>query len=193
MEDYLDAAAKEVSKTVSQGPLLERIRETLRDLRALEFEKTALEQRLVEVKAKMRQLSDQDLVQLFSEGQIADLTLEAEGNYPAVQAKRTPYYDARIPDDKAEEAFSWLQANGHGDIVKTTITVALGMKERKQATKVEGFLNKAGIDYSSKLAVHPSTLKSFVKAQSEAGVAFPKEAFGAFVGETVKLSIKKDK
>jgi hypothetical protein len=100
---------------------------------------------------------------------------------------KTTFYSAKIPEDKEIEAFAWLHDQGHGDIVKTQITVALGMGERDLAEQVEHAIADAGADYSSKLSVHPATLKSFVKSEVESGRALPLELFGAFIGEVVKL------
>lgn len=188
MTDYLEEAMKEADETLSKSDLLIRVKETLKALRALDYEKKDLEQRLDEVKRQIRELSDETLVKLFMEAQLTSLSIEAEGNYPAVTAKRLPYYNAGIPEDKQTEAFTWLTDNGHADIIKTTITVALGMKERPLAQNVEKFLDQAGIPFNSKLAVHPSTLKAFVKSEVEAGHDIPRDALGVFVGETIRVT-----
>ena len=192
-DDYLGEALKEVEKEISQGPLLERVREALKLHRELTFELEELDRRRNTVQSQLTELNTQTMIKLFSEAHMLDFTLEAEGNYPAIKAKRVPFYSAKIPDDKQEEAFDWFHESGHGDLVKTTISLAFGMKERKLAEKVEAALEKLKVDYNSKLSVHASTLLAFVKAEIEAGRPLPKDLLGVYVGETVKVSPVKAK
>jgi len=52
-------------------------------------------------------------------------------------------------------------------------------------------LQSNGLDPEQKEAVHPSTLKAFVKEQIEKGSEIPSETFGIFIGQ--KTVIKKGK
>lgn len=186
--DYIEQAQNEVEKIIAKGPLLEQIRDYLRELRQLLLEKESLEERVDTVKHRIKEICEDKLITLYSAAHITNLDLEAEGNLQAYNAQRKPFYAASIPKDKELQAFAWLQNNGHADIVKTTITVALGMKERVTAIKVENYLDKNGIDYSSKLAVHASTLKAFVKNEIKAGHVIPRDLLGVYVGETVEVT-----
>lgn len=186
-DDFLDSITSELENISSSGDMLARIRESAKSVRELEATRSQLEEQLSAVKRKIQELTERDLVKLMSEANMTSFALESDGNYPAMTFDKTTFYSAKIPEDKEIEAFTWLHDQGHGDIVKTQITVALGMGERELAEQVEHAIADAGADYSSKLSVHPATLKSFVKSEVESGRAIPLELFGAFIGEVVKL------
>lgn len=186
-DDFLDSISAEVENISSSGDMLTRIRESAKKVRGLEAVRAELEEELSAVKRQIQELTERDLVKLMSEANMTSFALESDGNYPAMTFDKTTFYSAKIPEDKEIEAFTWLHDQGHGDIVKTQITVALGMGERELAEQVEHAIADAGADYSSKLSVHPATLKSFVKSEVESGRAIPLDLFGAFIGEVVKL------
>jgi hypothetical protein len=186
-DDFLDGISAELESISSSSDLLTRIKELAKKVRGLEATRTQLEEELAAVKRQIQEATERDLVKLMSEANMTSFALESDGNYPAVTFDKTTFYSAKIPEDKEIEAFAWLHDKGHGDIVKTQITVALGMGERDLAEQVEHAISDAGADYSSKLSVHPATLKSFVKSEVESGRALPLELFGAFIGEVVKL------
>lgn len=186
-DDFLDSISAELESITSSGDTLTRIRELAKKVRGLEATRSQLEEELSAVKRQIQELTERDLVKLMSEANMTSFALESDGNYPAMTFDKTTFYSAKIPEDKEIEAFAWLHDQGHGDIVKTQITVALGMGERDLAEQVEHAIADAGVDYSSKLSVHPATLKSFVKSEVESGRALPLELFGAFIGEVVKL------
>lgn len=186
-DDFLDSITSEVEQISSSGDKLERVRGVAKKVRELEARRAELEDELSQVKRTIQELTERDLVKMMSEANMSSFALEKDGNYPAMVFDKTTYYSAKIPEDKEIEAFAWLHDQGHGDIVKTQITVALGMGERELAEQVEHAISDAGVDYSSKLSVHPATLKSFVKTEVEAGRAIPLDLFGAYIGEVVKL------
>ena len=187
MTDFLDSIMNEFEARPVPADKLDQVREAARKLRDLEQRKTELEDELDQTKRAILELTERDLVLLFSNANMTSLTLEAEGNYPAMVFEKTNFYSAKIPSDKEAEAFAWLHDNGHGDIVKTQVTVALGMGERETAEKVEDAISALGVDYNSKLSVHPSTLKAFAKSEIETGHALPMDLLGIYIGEIVKL------
>jgi hypothetical protein len=187
MTDFLDDILNEVESLSSSGDKLDQVRAAARRLRDLEHRKAELEDELDQTKRAILELTERDLVKLFSAANMSSLTLEAEGNHPAMTFEKTTFYSAKIPAEKEAEAFSWLHDNGHGDIVKTQVTVALGMGERDTAEQVEAAIANLGVDYNSKLSVHPSTLKAFAKAEIESGHALPMDLLGVYMGETIKL------
>ena len=186
-EEFLDDLINEVNQITSSSDRLEIVRKAVKNLRELEYERIQLEEQIASVKSKILEYTRDKLVKLFNTANITSISLEADGNYPPVLFERATFYEAKIPEDKELEAFGWLHDNGHGDIVKTQISVALGMGERELAQNVEKAISDAGADYNSKLGVHPSTLKSFVKNEIESGRAVPMDLFGVYAGEVVKL------
>jgi len=102
---------------------------------------------------------------------------------------------ASITDDNREAAHDWLKANGHGDIIKNNVTLTFGKGENTVANELIRHLlqmRDAGKtsfgNLQQKEAVHPSTLKAFVKGQVENGCAFPGELFKLYTGQVVKMT-----
>ena len=48
-------------------------------------------------------------------------------------------------------------------------------------------LNEEDINYENKKAVHPSTLKAFVKEQIERGKSLPLDILGVYVGQKSEI------
>jgi hypothetical protein len=104
------------------------------------------------------------------------------------------YYHANIPEDKREEAFSWLEDNEHGDLIKTVLTVQFHRGEMEIATEVarriKAFIEAKGVPdrpIDVKKGVAWNTLTAFVKEQIEEGMVLPLEILGATIGRIVKL------
>jgi hypothetical protein len=185
-DDFLDSINQEVIAHTGEDRL-ERVRAAASELRDLESQREDLEERLADVKNRIKMLVERDLVRLMSEANMTSFSLDREGNSPPMKFDRVTNYYAKIPEDKEIEAFNWLHDQGHGDIVKTEIKLTFGMKERDQAQELEKDLASKRYDYDSKLAVHPSTLKAFVKHEVEAGSPIPLDLFGAYIQDVVKL------
>lgn len=60
--------------------------------------------------------------------------------------------------------YTWLNENGYGDMVKTALDFGKG----EFSSKVRQALDNAGAVYVEKQAVHPQTLKAWVKRQLDA-------------------------
>lgn len=108
------------------------------------------------------------------------------------------YYHANIPPEHEAAAFNWLDENGHGDLIKLTLTVALAKGDyetgKKLLERIEAYLLAAKVKatVSSKLGVPWNTLTAFVKEQTTAGVALPLELLGATIGRIVKIKTRKN-
>ena len=55
-----------------------------------------------------------------------------------------PFYSARISVANLEEAHNWLRDNGHGDIIKNTMTLSFGQGEDNLAKELVASLSKQG-------------------------------------------------
>lgn len=188
------ASALEESKPETPQDKLDAIRDKVRKARDLELEIAELNARVKEKSDELNVIKAKELVDLFSEVGMDHFGLEAEGNNPAYDAERKPYYHANIPEDKAPAAFKWLDDEGHGDIIRTTITIAFGKDERKKAQRVEKSLEKAGIGYNTKLGVPWNTLTAFVKERIEKYEEdLPLSILGATVGQVVTIKPRKAK
>ena len=143
------------------------------------------EEEMKKLKEVETTLSEQTIPNLMQQAGISMLKL-ADGS--SVEVK--PFYSARIPASKSEEAFNWLSNNGHGDIIKNTVTVSFGRKENDSALKLADELAGQGLDPTQKKWVEPMTLKAFVREQVENGNDLPLETFNVYIGQKTRI-IKK--
>jgi len=97
------------------------------------------------------------------------------------------FYRGSIPKAREKEAFDWLKGNGHGDLIKNEFKCSFGKGEEERATSLSEILTTSDIDYEQKKAVHPSTLKAFVKEQVERGKSMPLDILGVYVGQKSEI------
>lgn len=183
------ALAMAEPKAAPAADLLERIRKSVASARDLEIEVEEMAERLKEKKAFLLKLTQRELPDLMGEAKMDTFGLEAEGNLPAYDVKIRPFYSAKIPDERVEEANDWFADNGHGDLVKNVFTIQFGKGEAKQAEKLRERLSKAGYEYTQKESVHTQTLLAFIREQIEVyGEPIPLDLFGATVGRVAKIA-----
>ena len=137
-----------------------------------------LEEKLRNAKKELYRMSDEELPQMLAEMGVSSFKLQ-DGSQ--VEIKKT--YGASIPVDKREEAYSWLRQNGFGDMVKNTVSVNFGMGEDQKASEFKSRVEEQGLSPQQAESVHSSTLRAWVKEQTEDGKPFPMELFGAYIGQ----------
>ena len=140
---------------------------------------------LKEVQNKYKKVSEEDIPSMLSELGLSEITLTDGSKINTAQ-----YYSARITPDKQDEAFAWLTNNGHGDIIKNTVSVSFGREDNDSALKLADELAGQGLDPTQKKWVEPMTLKAFVREQVENGNDLPIETFNVYIGQKTKV-IKK--
>ena len=145
-----------------------------------------LEETLKEEKKNLLKLTDEEMPAILNEMGISKFTLD-DGS--EVVVKQT--YGGSITQANKEEAFAWLRDKGHDDNIKNSITCTFGRGEDDQANSFAEMAEKNGYIPESKTAVHPQTLRAWVKEQTENGNEFPMELFGAYIGQ--RATIKKGK
>ena len=96
---------------------------------------------------------------------------------------------ASIPKARAEEAYNWLDENGHAAIIKRMFAVSFGRDEEKWARKFAADLRrrKRELAVADIKKVESSTLRAFVKGQLEDGIDLPMELFGVFRQRVAKI------
>jgi len=153
----------------------------------LELEKLMdkVQAELKEVKNKYQKVSEEDIPSMLSELGLSEITMNDGSKISTSQ-----YYSARITPDKTDEAFAWLNNNGHGDIIKNTVSVSFGREENDSALKLTSELHSKGLDPAQKKWVEPMTLKAFVREQVESGNDLPLETFNVYIGQKTRI-IKK--
>lgn len=181
---------------------LVKIRKKMAEARVLELELATMVYLVSEKQAKLAEIRTKDLPDLFKQYRVKDLTLNAEGNYPAYEAHLVTSYRASISaewdEDKRRDGIEFVSKTWKcPDLVKHTYTVKFGMKEHKEAKKLAALLRKNKIEYGSETTIPWNSLTAELRRRCEAGDV-PSSAdlakIGGYVGEVVNMKlVKKDK
>tara|TARA_R110000751_G_scaffold254326_1_gene353784 strand:+ start:1160 stop:1732 length:573 start_codon:yes stop_codon:yes gene_type:complete len=146
-----------------------------------------MEEKLQRLKEKQRELSEQIIPDKLGQLGVTNLKLN-DGS----QISAETFYRARISADKVFDAHAWLRDNGHGDIIKNILTLTFGQGEDAMAKELVDQLVSQGHIPQEKEAVHPSTLRAFVKEQIESGNnAFDfdvQKNFSVYQGKRTKIN-----
>ena len=112
----------------------------------------ATEEELKKLKDVETTLSEQTIPNLMQKAGVELIKLEG-----GVSVEVKPFYSARIPASKSEEAFQWLRDNGHGDLIKNQVSLEFGMKQDNEAKSIVEELKSKGLPVKQKTTVHPSS------------------------------------
>ena len=144
------------------------------------------EDELKKLKEVETNLSEQTIPNLMQQAGVELIKLEG-----GISVEVKPFYSARIPASRSEEAFDWLRANGHGDLIKNQISLEFKMRQDNEAKALVEELKNKGLPVMQKTSVHPSSLRSFVKEQiQDLGKDVPAELFGTYVANKTKITTK---
>jgi hypothetical protein len=166
---------------MSEPTTMEQLAANVKQMLLLDADIEQAELSLKGLKEKRRTINERTIPDIMESLGMAGLTM-ADGSKLAVQK----VYQAHISKAHESEAFQWLQDNGHDGIVKHTVTAHAA--DDDHAVQAIEKLCGMGFEVQSKKAVHPSTLKAFVKEQIEAGADIPRDAFGVY--ETNQTTVK---
>ena len=103
------------------------------------------EEKLKKLKEAETTLSEQTIPNLMQQAGIAMLKLK-DGS--SVEVK--PFYSARIPVSRSEEAFTWLRENGHGDLIKNQVSLEFGRNQDNEAKALVAELKDKGLAVKQK-------------------------------------------
>ena len=146
----------------------------------------ATEEELKKLKDVETTLSEQTIPNLMQKAGVELIKLEG-----GVSVEVKPFYSARIPASKSEEAFEWLRENGHGDLIKNQVSMEFGMKQDNEAKSIIEELKSKGLPVKQKTTVHPSSLRGFVREQiQDLGKDVPADLFGTYVANKTKITTK---
>jgi len=90
------------------------------------------------------------------------------------------FVSASIKADNKDEAFAWLEQNGHSDLIKHEVKLAFRKGENEKADQALKILRDEGFTPDDKESVHSGTLSSFCREQIEAGNPIPLELLGVY-------------
>jgi hypothetical protein len=177
---------EQISKSITlDTTAMEDIATACNKLLDVQKEVSDLEDKLKKKKEEELKLSEQDIPNLMQKAGAASIKL-TDGT--AVEIK--PYYGARIPASRTEEAFDWLRENNFADLIKNNVTLTFGRNEDNVAKSIVDDLRNKGHNVKQAEKVEPMTLKAFVREQIEKGKDVPADLFGVYVATRTKLTTK---
>lgn len=165
------------------GHLTDRVRVLAEDLATTEDLIAKTEERLRDLNDRRNTLAHRELPDAMDEAGIDHVGLSDMG----VDLVLRPFYKANIPRARQAEAFAWLEENGHGDLIKVTVSVDYERGELEDARLLVEELSHKGISAFLTQGVHWQTLTAFVREQVEAGEPLPLDLLGAMVGRVVRV------
>jgi|TARA_R110000744_G_scaffold224149_1_gene342772 16S rRNA C1402 N4-methylase RsmH len=145
-----------------------------------------LEKSLKEAEEEARRLSEEVIPTLMQQAGVSSIKLD---NGTSVEV--SPYYYAKISEDRKAEAFQWLRENDHGDLIKNNVSVSFGKGEDSNAVNLKSELEAKGLVVDQKQDVHWQTLRGFVKEQIEKNKTLPSETFGLYIANRTKIKTNK--
>ena len=139
--------------------------------------------------SQLAQLVNNDLVAAMSEEEIRSLTLEREGNKPALYLELGTSIHASIPKSWDEERRSKAFAALPDSIVKVTVTSYFDRGKRGKASQLAQQLMAKGLNVRLDQDVHFATLTSWVRQKFEDGEELPDlDTIGAAIVPRVKIT-----
>jgi len=161
------------------------IAELCNQLSDLQKQISTLDDKMKKLKELERKLSEEDIPNKMQQTGVQKLEL-ADGTKIEVK----PYYAARIPASRIDEAFGWLREHGHGDMIKNNVQLIFDRGQDEVAKKLVDELTDKGHTVKQAEKVEPMTLKAFVREQIEKGQNVPADLFGVYVANKTKLTTK---
>lgn len=149
----------------------------------LEREVETLEQALKLKKEQLKLVSETQLPETLMQLGMTEIKL-TDGS----EVKVEKFYAAHITSEKKDEAFSWLEKNGHDSIVKSQVIIEVDKGNAKELKRVLTVMKNMKISHDLKQAVHHATLKAFIRDQVESGQTIPLDLFGAYIGNRTKIT-----
>ena len=144
-----------------------------------------IEENLKSKNDEIRVLSEQEIPNLMQEAGVSEFKL-ADGSSVSIK----PFYAAKIPVSKTDEAFQWLTGNGYGDLIKNTVSLNFGKSEDNLANSLVEDLKSKGHNVSQKKKVEPQPLKAFVKEAIQNGQNVPMDLFGVYISNKTTIKTK---
>lgn len=128
VEKQAPAFMKDAKKPEASADKLEALKKLIKDYRNTKFEVDAIMQSAIEKSKTLEEAKKKTIPEFMDKIGVPSITLEAEGNYPAFECKRKPFYSANIqadwPPELREEGFKYVESLGYGELIKTFVTFA---------------------------------------------------------------------
>lgn len=172
MLDLLGMIEEDVSQPIVPS------NEQMQELSYLIEQFFSYEKKIAEAEKELEHLKDN--FKNISENRIP-ATLQAMGmkSFVTLEGKEVSFekrWTGSISEENKVAAHKWLEDNGHGSIIKNSVSANIpkGPDSLKMQKEIEDFLNqKKDVVVKSEKAVHYKTLEAFIKEQKAKGVDLP--------------------
>lgn len=161
----------------------DRIQQLCDTLASVQLRQAEAEAAVADLKAAARRITEEDLPSVMIEMGLTDVTTGS-----GLRVKLCEEVAAAITEANRPAAHAWLIANGFGGLIKTQVIVEFGRGDVEAAQAFAAAAAEGGHSPLNKEAVHPATLKSFVKEQMAQGAAIPLDIFGIHPYNVAKIS-----
>ena len=161
---------------------LSRISELCKKQVFLEKEVQHLNEKLAETAKQLSLVQEHELPDAMAEAGLSEIKLQ-DGTKVTCQS----LVGAHITKAKANDAHKWLENNGHGGLIKRELTFKFNREDTAHEGMIEQYTRMGWTNFNLKEAVHPSTLKAFVREQVEQGSDIPPNLFNIYTGFKTKI------
>lgn len=155
--------------------------------KAAEAEVERLDDELKKAKERLRYIRETKIPDFMEQNQMSDVTT-ADG----IRVEITEEIRGSIPKANEPKAFTWLEDNNHGSVIKREIKIEFGKGEEAWASKFMRDMaqRKRPLKSTVKKAVHPQTLQALVRELLGRGEKFPMDVFGVHRQRVSKITVK---
>lgn len=176
------AAEQEHDQETFGENLLGALADAAREFLAEKAEVARLEGELSDAKKRVKELEEKRIPALMEEIGVKEFKLD-DGS--EIKTKEEVY--CSLPKEREAEGFTWLEANGHGSIIKHVIACEFGKGEGEEVAKLRELLDEASLPYKDRESVHPSTLRSWAREEIENGRFPPDDIFNVYEATVAKV------
>ena len=100
-------------------------------LQELQQQYKDIEEQLSKIKNKVRDLEERIIQEMMQEAGVSKIKLK-----DGTEVEVKPFYAAKIPESRVEEAFGWLRGNGFEDLIKNTVTANFNRGQDNQVSEL---------------------------------------------------------
>lgn len=193
MRDDLSRDVRDMQPAPTASALVE-LRDMGRDLARLDTLIEQHERKLKELKTQRHELVFRTIPDLMDAAGTDRVGIPEDNADLVVE----PYFKAVLPEEHAAEAAQWLDERGHGDMIRTVVSVDFSPGEREHAhnvmTLISSYFRGRNIEQREPVAkntIHWKTLTAFVKDETLKGNPIPWETLGAEVGRQARVKARK--
>lgn len=188
-DDVFAMAADEANNVQATEDDLGKISFLAQQSSSLDVEIKNLEELLKEKKREAQKINEQDLPEAMDKVNMTEFKL-TDGTKISIKT----FYNASIPPERKDEAYTWLDDNGYGPLIKSQVAASFGREELEIAKQFLDYCKQFpsnSLEVGLEQSIHWQTLRAFIRESVESGAALPLDLFGVFIGR--KAEIKQPK